>query len=470
MAMTVTNTLEVVEMTAYHLQPANDSTTSTDSVASNGHRPFEDLKGVGLGLSAADFSRLPKLVTDREMGEGTYRVANGHEPECWDGGCDRCELHALRCLCPYCVAYRLKHFGETVATTLYDLFGLVCMSDEDAESLLGAGSDGEGQFTRPITLSATPTAPALLTRDDGETLLYEGRLNSIFGEPGCGKTWLAVWAAAGAAKAGSRVWWWDFEDSPATLATRLQAAGAEDLIGRPDLIRFYVPDLIENESAMAEAVQWVTGGERPGLVVIDSCESAGLAPDSNDTRWWYERYVYPWYGVGETTTGLLVDHVPKRKEDRPAGPIGSQHKLAELKGAGLFMSGTAWTKSQPGSVTLINHKDRPGDLPAPKLKKVAVFNVTHNDDGAMAFHVLPPGKDDGVDVTGDLLHEIAKLGTDGVTGSRKVRALLKAKGTDVDAALEELKNMGFVDRVSAGRAWLYTATVEGMEAVEHGDV
>ena len=134
------------------------------------------------------------------------------------------------------------------------------------------------------------------------------------------------------------------------------------------------------------------------------------------------------------------------------------------------MSGTAWTKSQPGSVTLINHKDRPGDLPAPRLKKVAVFNVTHNDDGAMAFHLLPPGKDDGVDVTGDLLHEIAKLGTDGVTGSRKVRALLKAKGTDVDAALEELKNMGFVDRVSAGRAWLYTATVEGMEAVEHGDV
>ena len=167
------------------------------------------------------------------------------------------------------------------------------------------------------------------------------------------------------------------------------------------------------------------GGTRPGLVVIDSCESAGLPADSNNAKPWYEKHVDPWLDAGATV--LLLDHVPKRKEDRPIGAIGSQHKLARVKGAAIFVSGRAWTKAEGGTVTLINHKDANGDLPAPLLKKVALVTVTPTEDGLLAYSITKPGQDEDVDVTDDLLYQIAKLGTDGVTGSKNVRALVKAK-------------------------------------------
>ena len=219
---------------------------------------------------------------------------------------------------------------------------------------------------------------------------------------------------------------------------------------------------------MARMAQWVMGGTRPGLVVIDSCESAGLPTDSNNAAPWYEKYVNPSLNAGAGV--LLLDHVPKRKEDRPKGPIGSQYKRVRLTGAGLFMAGTAWTKTEGGTLSLYNHKDRLGDLPAPVPKKVAVIKVVHQEGGGLAYTIEPPGKDDGVDVTDGLLYEIAKLGADGVTGSKKVRALVKAKGKDVDEARDELLQMGLIGRTPAGKAWLYFATAEGIEAVEHGEV
>ena len=74
-----------------------------------------------------------------------------------------------------------------------------------------------------------------MVRDDGRTILYESKLNSVFGEPGVGKTWVAIMAAISAVRNGSNVLWWDFEDRQATLATRLAALGADDLIENPAL-------------------------------------------------------------------------------------------------------------------------------------------------------------------------------------------------------------------------------------------
>ena len=417
-------------------------------------------------------ARMPKLVHDRQQGEGLTHPADGHELDCWDGGCNECELHADDCICALCNAYRWEKHNLTVDDVvelldselrrerwdgaLYEAgFGL-----PDAVSHHAVGFD---DHTRPVTLDPTPKLPALLTRDDGETLLYEGRLNSVFGEPATGKTWIAIIAAIEAVRSGARVIWWDFEDRPATLATRLQALGASDLIGRPEIL-FVVPDLKDDQEALVEAAQWTKGGRRPGLVVIDSCESAGCPADSNNVAPWYRQCVDPWINAGAGV--LLLDHVPKRREDRPRGGIGSQHKLARVDGAALFVSGQAWTKKTGGKITLRLHKDRPGDLPATINKPVAIVEGVHAD-GALTCTITAPFDDDDEDegVADNLLVEIAKAGADGVTGSRGIRELMTGKGTKIDAALDDLIAAGLVARSKKGRAHVYSVTEAGSETV-----
>ena len=85
------------------------------------------------------------------------------------------------------------------------------------------------KFTRPVSLSPTPKLPALLKRSDDQTILYEGRLNTIYGEPAQGKTWIAIITVIEAIRSGARVVFWDFEDRPETLATRLDALAPRTL-------------------------------------------------------------------------------------------------------------------------------------------------------------------------------------------------------------------------------------------------
>ena len=64
--------------------------------------------------------------------------------------------------------------------------------------------------------------PALLKRSDGATIFYAGKVNTIFGEPGMAKSWVALKTAIAALELGGRVLWWDFEDKPDTIYTQSQ--------------------------------------------------------------------------------------------------------------------------------------------------------------------------------------------------------------------------------------------------------
>ena len=437
-------------------------------------------------------TRTPKLVFDRQQGEGLIRPAPDHPEDCWDGGCDECELHADDCICDPCNAYRddivdaverldpaweghqrweraFQEAGWDVPDDSPEYAAIVEWYVEEVNAGLRERyfdnqlAKSIDKYTLPVTLDPTPKLPALLARDDGETLLYEGRLNTVFGQPGTGKTWIAIIAVIANVRSGARVIWWDFEDRPATLATRLQALGASDLIGSPE-IRFVTPDLKDDKEVLADAAHWAKGGRRPGLVVIDSCESAGCPADSNNVAPWYRQCVDPF--LKENNTVLLLDHVPKRSEDRPRGGIGSQHKLARVDGAALFVTGQPWTKKTGGKITLRVHKDRPGDLPATINKPVAIVEGVHAD-GALTCTITAPFDDDDEDegVADNLLVEIAKAGADGVTGSRGIRELMTGKGTKIDAALDDLIAAGLVARSKKGRAHVYSVTEAGSETV-----
>ena len=82
------------------------------------------------------------------------------------------------------------------------------------------------RFTLPLVPGDASEIPPILTRSDGATLLYEARLNSIFGEPSMCKTWIGVMAVIEALRAGGKVLFWDFDDRPSTLVTRPYEVGS----------------------------------------------------------------------------------------------------------------------------------------------------------------------------------------------------------------------------------------------------
>ena len=135
-------------------------------------------------------------------------------------------------------------------------------------------------FGQDVTLLGIDRMPSAFVRDDGETLLYEGVANTIYGEPSSAKSWIALMAVIQQLRAGRRVIWWDNEDRATTLAKRLQLLRATDLIGI-ETLAFRTGDMHLSETAMAEALEFLGGGSGPGLVVIDSATAFGCPKDAS---------------------------------------------------------------------------------------------------------------------------------------------------------------------------------------------
>ena len=330
---------------------------------------------------------------------------------------------------------------------------------------------GEPQFMRHVrevkVREGLEKLPALLQRADGETLLYAGKLNSVYGEPGTGKSWLALITANEVILGGGRGAWWDFEDSPDTLARRGEALGALTHLQDQGSFLFVGPSLQEEAEFLAreELAKWLA--EAPNsFVVIDAAESAGCPSDGADVAPWFRANVDPWlaHGVGV----VLLDHVPKQRLDRPKGGIGSQHKLARIDGAALYISGVPWTKQTGGSLKLTVHKDRQGDLPAAAGQLVATLRGEYKD-GYISYSFDPPSSEDAAqEIAPKLLDAIATAGLEGVRGSKGIRELVKGRGRDVDAALNELISNGMVERAKGERnAFVYRATIAGHEAAQN---
>ena len=118
------------------------------------------------------------------------------------------------------------------------------------------------KYTLPLVPGDASEIPAIFTRSDGRTLLYAERLNSLFGEPSMCKTWLAVMVVIEALRAGVKVLFWDFDDRPSTLVTRLTKLGAEDLIQSENLL-YVTPELAEHPDEISSMVSWLVRGVRP---------------------------------------------------------------------------------------------------------------------------------------------------------------------------------------------------------------
>ena len=207
------------------------------------------------------------------------------------------------------------------------------LDNYDAAAADGQVEGGEGlaAFEMSMDESELDLAPtAMLQRKDGAPLLYKEKINFLFGTPGSGKSWVALHCVHETLLQGHRAIYWDHEDTPGTLSRRSKLLGLDLADSWSDgQFKYLRPGLDGSTLAMSEAMEWIAGGDGPTLVVIDSAETAGCPSDGSDVAPWLAKTVLPFNEAGATV--LILDHIPKRKEGRPMGPIGSQHKLARVE-------------------------------------------------------------------------------------------------------------------------------------------
>lgn len=214
-----------------------------------------------------------------------------------------------------------------------------------------------------------------------EALVYPSRLNAISGEPGGGKTWVALHACAQAIKAGLHVLYIDLEDHPDSVVGRLRTLGCSD-----DEIRtcfHYVNpagpftdrswDYLERKVLELGIV----------LIVIDSIGELlslqGVNQNDDDkVAAIYRAIPRRFANLGPAV--LLLDHVPKNNEATPLFAIGSQRKKAAIDGA-AFMCETVkpFGVDVPGKIVLRAAKDRSGNFVAGRV--AAEINISSEPGG-----------------------------------------------------------------------------------------
>ena len=183
-----------------------------------------------------------------------------------------------------------------------------------------------------------------------------------------------------------------------------------------------------------------------------------------DVAPWLLKMALPFREAGCTV--LVLDHVAKKKEGRPLGPIGSQHKLARVDGAALLVTGGAWTEGTNGLLVMVNHKDRHGQLPAPNGKAVARVIGTHEGESLHLSIVAPETEDNIEEAYLPTLQALADAGKDGIQGQKAMRDLVVGRNNQRDKAIGDLIGMGFILKRKperSGQKVHYSITALGLE-------
>jgi hypothetical protein len=239
----------------------------------------------------------------------------------------------------------------------------------------------------------------MLTRADGEQLLYAGKIHSVAGEPESGKGWFALRCLDERLAAGEHVLYIDFEDEAHTVVGRLLALGVD-----PERIRshfHYVrPDEPLSDAGRAE-IERVLIERKPTLAVIDGLTDA-LAIHGVDLR--DNTEVANWMRALPCTLRdggaavVINDHVVKDSDSRGRWAIGAQHKLAKVDVSYHLRVQEPLGRGLTGRVLIRVEKDRPGHVRQLAAGRTVAELVAVGDErGTMAItlEVVDDDEDDG---------------------------------------------------------------------------
>lgn len=242
--------------------------------------------------------------------------------------------------------------------------------------------------------------PSILTRTDGKSIFYGGRVNSIFGLSESFKTWIAYHASIQVMGRGGRVVVVDLEDDPYGFIERFRALNvADDDINT--MLRYVHPEgpLAEmqryrfgaaatDEGKLAsERFRAMLEDHDPELIVVDGMNALyGLhGHDTNEAS--ATDVVTTWLKSltrGGRTSVLVIDHTGKGG-GAGASPMGSHHKVAMIQGTAIRVDVQERPRpnSDNGLLRLVVFKDRPGkvrEFAASGDEQIAADVEVHSSD------------------------------------------------------------------------------------------
>lgn len=301
--------------------------------------------------------------------------------------------------------------------------------------------------------------PEILTRPDGRSLLYPGKVHSVAGESESLKSWLVQLAAVQCICAGQRVLYVDFEDDAASVVSRLLALGAP-AAGIAEHLAYVRPTSPLGEGELAGLL-----GVGAALAVLDGVTEAmsmhGMDPDSNpDTAAFFALLPRPIADGGAAC--VLIDHVTKSREGRGRWAIGAQHKMAAINGAAYTVEIISpFGRGRHGIARIKVAKDRPGRVRAyaENASHVADLHLRSQEDGSVLGELrVPPSESPGGFRPTVLMERVSRAlestGGAGISGNA-VETMVKGKRDGIRLALEMLIAEGYVGVEKVGQARMH---------------
>jgi hypothetical protein len=305
--------------------------------------------------------------------------------------------------------------------------------------------------------------PSILQRTDGQALIYPGLLHWLMGEPGKGKTWVAVHAVAEQLNLGRHVIYLDWEGNRTIIGDRLNSLGVTDTTADQHLHYWRPPALRPPHDRARRARQ----PPRRHVVVCDGAAKAiarqGLNEDkAPDVLAWLELLATPLTETGAAV--LMLDHVTKDRDGRGLWARGSGAKQGEVSGAAWSVKPVyPFSRTTGGRIDLIQAKDREGRVGVDGAV-VAVINFMPADNGdKVDITVKPPADTAGAFRPTHLMQLISQAleacTADGLEPSTNdVMKLVTGDKRHKGPALSVLIEEGFVTRKpGAGRALLHVS-------------
>lgn len=232
--------------------------------------------------------------------------------------------------------------------------------------------------------------PSMLRREDGNCLLYAGKINAIFGESESGKTWLALEAIRQELEKNQIVFYIDFEDSARGILNRLKTMRVPT--ERFKFFRYANPDT-RLEPGIGELMRTEIMAYLPTLIVVDGVNAAmnllNLDLEKNKDATHFSQTILKPLRVGGAGI-LTIDHVTKSKDNRGNYAIGAQAKRADIDGAAFAVSvSLPFGRGIDGALDITCTKDRPGFVRAicPDAKTVGVANLRSLPDGGISVSI-----------------------------------------------------------------------------------
>lgn len=240
--------------------------------------------------------------------------------------------------------------------------------------------------------------PNVLEMENGDHLVYPGRVHWFQGEPASLKSFLAQYVVATEVEKERDVLYIDYESNIDDVVDRIRSLGGshDNVSGNFEYVRPRVGTAASLGDALAcdrliSSRQW-------GVCIIDGVTGSfaleGLNPNSGaEVALWM--MALPERIASTGCAVIVIDHVTKDTEGRGRWAVGSGHKLAALDGASYTLSSiTRLSRAKEDDVNGIEgrsaitlNKDRGGWITTGAASAVGTFSVTSYLDGGLMARI-----------------------------------------------------------------------------------